>query len=88
MKCMLNKININTKTSNIPNDCDTIRLQNSFYREFLEKGKDYTEGYLSAFGTIRIFFARNFLTNEGCRYNGAKRALEDMTSRSKLEKSV
>ena len=57
-------------------------VQESFYQDFLGKGKNYTEGYLSSFGTLRKFLAKNYLISEGCRYNGARKALEEMAKNS------
>jgi hypothetical protein len=56
--------------------------EEKFYQEFLEKGVEYTEGYLSSFGKVRSFLAKHHIWGDVSKYNGARRALEDMAKDS------
>ncbi len=77
MTTLVNNDNINERTRKI-----TEYFQKEFYQEFIERGKDFTEGYLSSFGRLGAFFAENYFHPEESRYNAARRALEDMTKDS------
>jgi len=52
-----------------------------FSEFYLQKGKDYINGYLSSFDNnpANKFIANNIMCNMNAKYEGAKLALEELT---------
>ena len=67
---------INPRSSEMMNDI--FRAREHFYKDFLKKGIDYTEGYLSGFTGVRRILNEWALTSESNKYHGAKQALEEL----------